>query len=458
MKAIGISPTYVKDWTIVKALKELIQNLLDTQEEFNCEGQINYIKEKGMAQIKDYGPGLEMKHFVMGVSEKGENSRGQFGEGLKLALLVFAREGRKVEVWTKGKRITPVIEYNEDFGQELINLDIEELPPHFKATHTGTSVKVECSQDELTRAKVYFLEYHKKIANFSWFTKDEISRTFDGNEKRGCVWINKTLVSAIKNGAFSYHFTGSEAQKIMNRDRDTIDHNELMEMVCHKWSRRATLPAVRALMEELKSADLGRTTTESPFWEYTLNLHHQYFPPEKRAIWKRAFTEVFGKDVVIATGTDADQRAEYHGFEVFDPRSWIWSSLLEQVGIPTANKFKDKVKMELIRQKDLDPKEKEGLKLARTLVDTHYRKVGTILISEGISLGTENSIDGSVNGAYCRKKDVIYLNRSILKDPLQATKTLLHEAVHKHSNARDGSIEFERALTNIAGELLFKLK
>lgn len=82
-----ISVNYVKAWTVKDAVRELLQNAMDSGE-WRIEGSA--LVNKGT---------LKPEHFLLGCSEKSSSDAiGQFGEGLKLALLVLARNGYEVNI------------------------------------------------------------------------------------------------------------------------------------------------------------------------------------------------------------------------------------------------------------------------------------------------------------------------------------------------------------------------
>ncbi len=218
----AISPEYIKDWTISMAIRELLQNLLDTKREFGASGAARYNKKRGMAELKDDGPGLELRHLALGISEKGADSVGQFGEGLKLALLLFAREGRSIEIRSKDYRLAPVIRPSE-FGTETLFFEVEEMGSSIQ----GTTVRFKCSQDELNDGKSYFPTEFKVSSEHkvSWVLKDKISLP------GGRIFINGSLVATIEDALFSYHLFGEGAKKISNRDRSIVDHSVLKGLI-----------------------------------------------------------------------------------------------------------------------------------------------------------------------------------------------------------------------------------
>ena len=104
--AYPISPEYVKSWTPVRALCELIANALDE----DPAARIRWAD--GVLTIIDDGPGIPEEGLVLGYSTKNDAQIGQFGEGKKLACLVLARspEIGPVRCDTVGYGFTPAVE------------------------------------------------------------------------------------------------------------------------------------------------------------------------------------------------------------------------------------------------------------------------------------------------------------------------------------------------------------
>ena len=443
--SIGISPEYVKGWSLEEAIREIIQNYLDVRNELEVDGSISYNEEKGQAIIKDFGPGMEMRHLVMGISEKSEDAIGQFGEGLKLALLVFAREGRKIEIWTNGKKIRPVIEYNDYYETELINLTAEEMEPHFKANHTGTSIKFDCSENELETGKSYFIDFYKRDEDeFEWFVKED---DFQVSLPGGNIFVNGSRVGEIENAKFSYHFSGKDARKAINRDRGSIDTEKLDEVLCDRIYEMRSLKFMKALFE------IAHTDESSECWEWHLDLRPFRFDNKNKALWKRAATSVFGKNAVIA-----DQQvtqAKYKGYNIVQLYRWRWKNVLNVVcEIPfTQEALKsERTSTKKVAQKDLTDEELSNYRTARKLIEKNYAKVGRVEIVEYFN----NDTDADITGMYKSDKDVIQLRRDRLNSLVKTVQTLLHEVVHKETGHSDCSPEFESALCRIAAQTMIK--
>ena len=111
-----ISSNYVSAWTVQDATRELLQNAMDSGEWLLDAGSLI---NKGT---------LRPEHFLLGCSEKAaSNAIGQFGEGLKLALLVLARNGYTVDISSGDAHYTAEVRDSTQWpGQQVLCIDSTE--------------------------------------------------------------------------------------------------------------------------------------------------------------------------------------------------------------------------------------------------------------------------------------------------------------------------------------------
>lgn len=100
----GINQNYLKHWGINEALREIFQNFLDY-------GEYKIYTEFTLEHIiisNSYNP-ENLEFLSVGYSQKqGRSKRGKYGEGLKMAMLVLAREGIICSITLKDKIIVPL--------------------------------------------------------------------------------------------------------------------------------------------------------------------------------------------------------------------------------------------------------------------------------------------------------------------------------------------------------------
>lgn len=438
----GISPNYVSGWTAQMALREITQNYLDARDEFSCKGYIRWANDQAI--LRDYGPGLEPRHLALGVSEKSSSAKGKYGEGLKLALLVMARNDRFIEVHSLGRKIVPYIHYDEDYGTDLLHFEISESA----FAGPGTEVRVACSKEELQEAKSYFIEFIKETRNeFSWVDRNAVSLP------GGRVYVNGTDVGALDGAIFSYHFSEDIAENLGNRDRTVIDHSnalQAMRTIVGMSSGKVWRTLATLLLDE-------DNDQRSP--ELLSGPHWYAIPTNNEEVVKKAITSVISpKKYVLHSNNVANSNAERQGFKVLHC-GYGWEDVLHNCGVLYANQVTNDVRLEdyLVRVQELTTQERKNLDRAMSLVKKHYADPGKILICKEMPLTAEN-YTRTVAGACDIKTGQIYLLREILESRYRTLHVLLHETVHKESKASDLTEEFERAWCDIAVDLLEQLE
>ena len=116
-----ISSNYVSAWTVQDATRELLQNAMDSGE-WRVEADGSLVN-KGT---------LRPEHFLLGCSEKASSDAiGQFGEGLKLALLVLARNGYTIDISSGDAHYTAEVRESTQWpGQQVLYIDCEQGEDH----------------------------------------------------------------------------------------------------------------------------------------------------------------------------------------------------------------------------------------------------------------------------------------------------------------------------------------
>lgn len=195
-----------KDWNIVAAIREFISNAIDTK------GKFNVVWFNGFAQIEDFGPGLTEDSFIIGESTRDESQIGQFGEGIKMALLVILRDNRKAWIETNGFTVIGAVSTLKKGGAKVMKVRF--IPNNKKI---GTNVFVECSEKELNEAKNLFLE----LSDLK-----KLDKNIYTPENR--ILICGLQTATMKNMLFSYNI---EDKALTNRDRNIVDATKLEDNI-----------------------------------------------------------------------------------------------------------------------------------------------------------------------------------------------------------------------------------
>lgn len=446
----AISPEYVKDWTLEMGVRELLQNALDTKKQFKCRTSV--VSKNGYAQIIDDGPGLEIKHLALGVSEKSGDAIGQFGEGLKLALLLFAREGLRIEVRSKDYKLIPAIRIG-DYQTETLFFDVEEGLDSV----TGTRIKFECTPEQLDEAKCYFPTEFKCSDKVKWVIKDKVSLP------AGRIFVNGSIVSTLDDAMFSYHLTGEEAKKLSNRDRTIVDANgaraAIKNMLFYNEIEQHEVAGYKAWFSVVFQ---GFKDKNENFYERRLYPFYSCGNVLSSAMTK-AWNFVFGKNTLI--NNDAPPNIVALALRMGMPSinmNWDWNYIIQ-------NSCKIETVVQFMRQRPMDdkikvvsalqPHEEANLDFAIDLVSKMYHEPQNVIVVQeldtyaGIIQESALSEENHVQGIYQDGK--IYIIRRVLNSKLDALKIILHETVHQHTNAVDLSAEFQAEYDVIAAKFLY---
>lgn len=430
----GISVKHAKAWTISEALREVVQNLLDVKAEFHCTGYIDGSSRPGYYSFVDAGPGLKIEHLAFGNNDKSEKSIGQFGEGLKSAILTLTRSGRKVLISSCGFRITPSIQVSNAFNVETLHYQVAEVTGK---QSVGTRVTVQCTEAEVEEAKAYFAELDKA---FTWVEKNSISLP------GGSIYVNGSRIGTISDALFSYHLTREQAGNIVNRDRNAVDMDKAGEMIesliGHTWSTKVT----EKILFNLIHPNGNRSCFEAKL---------DFFSYHDSA-WRKGWSKVFGVEytkVVLSTDPSSDANAAYRGYIVINGAGYGQARMLRSFGIKSAQDVAKPIKaskgIKTIKLEDLSSDEKENLNWVKKTIKKYYGDTGPISVSEelGESAGV---VSGVVLGLYSSKLGKIFIQKSLLTDRKALLHTTLHETVHKVSGCDDVTSEFEDALLQVA--------
>jgi hypothetical protein len=426
----NISSEYIKSWGIVEALREIIQENLDARKKYSCRGRVSW--KKGFLIAEDDGPGLRRQDLALGNSGKrGHNELiGQFGEGLKLAALVAAREGREMRIETAGFTAVPVLEHDPALECRVLVFILEE-----NNRSTGTRICFEATQEESDAALGLFLEFStvRKISDRIYLPG-------------GRVYVNGALATERKDMLFSYDLTGENIRAAQNRDRTVVDDDALLEEVGRVLSTCRKQKVIETLF---RSVEKRKAET------YLESRAHLEPPNGDLAIWRKAMRKVFGPRVCLASSAIYDLEAREKGFVVLNSVPWQWEGCFRRLGAKFSYDIAARTRKPRgrVALKDLSREESRNLrwakKIAREVFGGKLPKV--TVVSEIPPDGKER-----VRGCYDHR-GIIYLSRDVLAVPEEVLGTLLHEMVHHVTDAPDCTRGFERGWQEVVVKVLLRM-
>lgn len=434
MVSTNISKNYIPEWGPIEALREVIQENIDVQTLFSCTGSVQY--NYGYLIVTDTGPGLKRSDLALGESGKrnGEGLIGQFGEGLKLAALVAARENREMIIDTVSFKAVPFLKYNKALGIEVLGFKLEE-----NDREKGTVIKFQATEPEYNKVKKYFLtldDVKRKKVKVKEYKKSVGSIIL---EPRGQIFVNGALATEINNLLFSYE-VGDELKKAQNRDRTIIDDASIKQVIRTLLKNTSNQEVIISLFVALKKG---------------IHIYEQdvYFSldAKRQPYWKRALRRVYGNRVCYSTSPKIDLEAESRGYTVIDV-PYMWKELIYSL-IKSSQEVIGDLSYTAVKVSLLETKEKQTLKWLKGTSENIFGEVPRIKIASSIIDGDDTS---QALGLWSNAKQEMILHREILSDPIKALRIYVHEMVHKITGYPDASRGFENGWNNLVLQLLLK--
>lgn len=113
---LPLSPDYVRSWGVSQAIRELIQNAIDSEAEFQ------YAFEGDTFIVGSPGVVLHPRTLILGTTSKADDDDkiGSFGEGYKIAMVVLLREGKEVRVTNGDVDWVPEFRYSHTYGADIL--------------------------------------------------------------------------------------------------------------------------------------------------------------------------------------------------------------------------------------------------------------------------------------------------------------------------------------------------
>lgn len=116
---LPMSADYVRHWGLAEAVRELLQNYIDSPESGSLTWGLDSLA------ITNNDITIPSSSLVLGGTSKADDDKmiGAFGEGFKLALLVLVRLGYGVKVLNGNVLWSPYMKLCDHFGAEILHID-----------------------------------------------------------------------------------------------------------------------------------------------------------------------------------------------------------------------------------------------------------------------------------------------------------------------------------------------
>jgi len=124
-KELTLTASYVRDWKLAEAFREIVSNAIDAETEMGAKCSVEYKGNKIV--VTSDGCTMPREVLLFGQSSKmdREDTIGRFGEGLKLGMLAAVRQGHPIKIKTGDESWTPKIAKSSAFNADVLAIDIK---------------------------------------------------------------------------------------------------------------------------------------------------------------------------------------------------------------------------------------------------------------------------------------------------------------------------------------------
>jgi hypothetical protein len=410
---------YIRNWGEWEAIRELVSNAQDASPD-----NWSMTLEGNDLIIRDNGAGIQLHQLLLGVSEKSNDSAiGQFGEGMKLAIMVLLRLGYNSIVYSNDLILTA--SRGEKFGREVLVIT------HDKNTNPihGTCVIIQDWKGD---------DYSNRFV----FSQDDdmvFKVTSEGMLLAGGspLFSKGVYVCELDDYEFGYNINDLS----MNRDRSAVSSDEIFRAAGKIWS---LIDSVYSWKQFFKAANKNKN-------EKYLRLASAWSLSDsvKNAI-TMAFLSVFGDKAVVKTDESLSREAKHRGAEIIDITSFGYSLQCTLVEIlKTDRQF-------LNEQGALRPRVCKKL-------NANQRKTINSLKKMAAKVGVDYNVVAAdipesigANGLCDHGGQTIWINHLILDDVVSSGSTMIHELAHAKYFTSDMTESHCKAMCDIGMELYSK--
>lgn len=225
MFVLPIKSTYVSHWGSWEAIRELVQNAKDEEDEHGHKMTVKY--DHGWLHLGNIGADLARSALLLGQTSKAsrDDLRGEFGEGLDLALLAGVRAGYDIRIHTKTEIWIPTIEYVKKFDALVLVVRTRAK----KTEGIGVEARIKMPIDDWVESRKLFRFLVDDAPEFNTVVEDGTILTHP--DRQGQIYVKGIYCTTMPNMEFGYDLKHVKT----DRDRRMVDTWDL------RWKLAAML-------------------------------------------------------------------------------------------------------------------------------------------------------------------------------------------------------------------------
>ena len=298
---LSLHPEACLDWTVNNALRDCLQNFLDSPAAFV------YSYENEILELTSTNTQLAPSVLLTGYSTKREdpNSLGRHGDGLKVLLLVLIRNGIDVEIKNGDVLWKPTFEFIKDFGQEM--LVVHETPLLGNVDHTIVLKGI----DEAT---------YEQMVEECLYLQEDLGTVYEGATGRvlmnkvGKLFVGGLFVCDIPEHKVGYDFKPSAMK--LDRDRKTVRSFDV------QWETSRLLQSCNIPVDNVVSLIKSKSAD--------VNYVENHLSSKTTGAVYEDFKKEHGENAIVVDNLTAFRRYESHQKNVILSNNLIYNSILSE--------------------------------------------------------------------------------------------------------------------------------
>lgn len=398
-----ITSSYIRDWSLLDALREFGANALDAETRTGNKAIITYDAARKRLLFKNAGVTVSRDALLLGGTENANRNDtiGTYGEGMKMGFLVVARLGLSIVVrnGTEEKWV-PTISFSEKWSAKVLQLDVT------KAVRQVASFEIEIMGIEMETweaLKGLFLRLQPATNSIALPSGNLLA----DSELVGKVFCRGVFVMSRANFSYGYDFNNLT----LNRDRkftESIDAH-----MTKLWDELILQNPEK--LDELYAL-LDRVTAEGSSMKY--GVSH-----DVSARLAKTFREKF-PNAYLAANTQEVEKFKHYGVDAVVVGStlyWVLTGHVDTLDVfLKSNRYNVDKTYSLL---DLSDTEVQTFNQALRLLNA----IGVVK-SDELRVSIVDFVDPAVKGVH--EDSDVKISRSILSSFGKTVTYLVHEFAH----------------------------
>lgn len=250
---LSLTKDYVRHWGVNEAVRELIQNALDSESPFIYSFDKEDDDTWTLSLTSEFAE-LSAATLLLGTTSKADatDKIGSFGEGYKIALLVLTREGYPVAIWNGNRHWHPYFNYSRKYEADILCVG-EEAMQH--ANKGVTFLVSKLSADQIDEIKAQCLHMQDNIGAIKRTEWGDILLDQPGRLYVGGLFITET------DKKYGYNIKPEHVK--LERDRQTVDSWDLAKLTRNMWYATEEFDRIATMIDE-KYPDMEYCTYDAP--------------------------------------------------------------------------------------------------------------------------------------------------------------------------------------------------